>query len=263
MRPGTAAHERDRRGARHLTLPRGVIVLGHRGVRGHGCPPENTLEAFARALDEGADGVELDVRLSADGVPVVLHDPTLARVTEGEDTRPVHRVSVRELPPLEGGVRIPSLDDALELLRGRVANVELKADVSPAARLGEVSDRLRLVRAVTRAVARHRDVEVVFSSFDPLIVLALAAVAPRVPRAILVDPHMPRATTALPIAMRPAVVAAHIHQRVATARRVARLRYAGLRVVAWTVDDPARARELVECGVEWIITDWPSVMRSG
>jgi glycerophosphoryl diester phosphodiesterase len=242
-----------------------VIVLGHRGGRGHGWPPENTLEAFAQAIDEGADGVELDVRLTADGVPVVIHDPTLARVTEGEDRRPVHRVLVKELPLLEGGARIPSLEEALDALRGRIVNVELKADVTPTARLGEVPDRLRLVRAAAAAVKRSTSVrggaEVVFSSFDPLIVIALAAIAPKLPRGILVDPRMPRATTALPVAMRPAIVAAHIHQRVATPARIERLRAAGLRVVAWTVDDPVRARELAAQGVEWIITDWPGVMR--
>ncbi|WP_258168918.1 glycerophosphodiester phosphodiesterase [Salmonella enterica] len=88
-----AARGRDRRGARRLS-----IVLGHRGGRGEGWPAENTLEAFARARDEGADGIELDVRLAADGEPVVFHDATLERATGGADKRPIHRVRARDLP---------------------------------------------------------------------------------------------------------------------------------------------------------------------
>ncbi|MBX3191413.1 MAG: glycerophosphodiester phosphodiesterase [Labilithrix sp.] len=238
-----------------------MIVLGHRGGRGHGWPPENTLAAFARAIDEGADGVELDVRLTADGVPVVLHDPTLAYVTEGEDRRPVHRMARADLPRLEGDAEIPSLEEALDALRGKIVNVELKADVAGSARLGHVPDRLRLARAAAAVVARASGrgaAEIVFTSFDPLTVLALAAIAPKVPRGVLVDPRMPKATIALPLAMRPAIVAAHIHQRVATPARIERLRRAGLRVCAWTVDDPARARALAAQGVAWIITDWPA-----
>lgn len=195
------------------------------------------------------------MRLTADGVPVVLHDTTLERSTGGADSRPVHRVRFAELPLLSGGERIPRLADALAALRGSVVNVEIKADVAPMSILGDVPDRLRLVRATAAVVKESREVEVVFSSFDPLMVVALAAVAPRTPRAILVGTTTPRAATALPLAMRPAVVAAHLHESLLTAQRVERLLRAKLRVAAWTVNDPARARSLVAMGVSWIITD--------
>lgn len=195
------------------------------------------------------------MRLTADGVPVVFHDTTLARCTAGVDSRPVHRVRSEELPLLSGGERIPRLADALAVMRGRIVNVEIKADVAPMSILGAVPDRLRLVRATAAVVKDARDVEVVFSSFDPLVVVALAAVAPRTPRAILVGTTTPRAATALPLAMRPAVVAAHLHESLLTAQRVERLLRAKLRVAAWTVNDPERARVLVAMGVSWIITD--------
>ncbi|MBX3205776.1 MAG: glycerophosphodiester phosphodiesterase [Labilithrix sp.] len=225
-----------------------MIVLGHRGGRGEGWPAENSLDAFQRALDEGADGVELDVRLCATGEPVVVHDRSLARATDGADARLVHAVGRRDLPKLAGGAEVADLDAALDLLRGRIVNVEVKADV-PA--------RLPLVRAVARAIARARAVDVVVSSFDPAIVLAFAVLAARVPRAMLVGPRTPRLAVALPLAIRRAIVAAHLDDATIVSPRVARLRRAGLRVVGWTVNDPARARALAAMGVEWLITDDP------
>ncbi|MBX3196854.1 MAG: glycerophosphodiester phosphodiesterase [Labilithrix sp.] len=226
-----------------------MIVLGHRGGRGAGWPPENSLEAFQRALDEGAAGVELDVRLCASGEPVVVHDPSLARLTGGADARAVHAVRRADLPRLAGGVVVPDLEAALDLLRGRIVNVEVKADV-PA--------RAPLVRAVARALTRVPGAEVVVSSFDPSIVLALALIAPRVPRAMLVGARTPRLAVALPLALRRAIEAAHLDDAVLTAPRAARLGRAGLRVVGWTVNDPVRARALAELGVAWLITDEPA-----
>ena len=191
---------------------------------------------------------------------MVFHDTTLARATGGADTRAVHHVTYGELPLLRGGERIPRLEDALAALRDRLVNVELKADVAPTSRLGEVPQRLRLVRATAAVVKRAERVEIVFSSFDPLTVIALAAVLPRTPRAILVGTTTPRIATALPLLMWPAVVAAHLDEKLLTRGRVERLLRAGLRVAAWTVNDPARADALAALGVAWIITDSAGVI---
>jgi glycerophosphoryl diester phosphodiesterase len=225
-----------------------VIVLGHRGGRGEGWPAENSLEAFARAFEEGAAGIELDVRLCASGEVLVLHDASLSRVTAGKDARSVHAVARRDLPTLEGGLAIADLESVLELCRGRIVNVEVKADVP---------SRLTLVRAVARSLARVSGVEVVLSSFDPTVVLALAAVAPRIPRGMLIGARTPSLSTALPLTLRRAIVAAHLDDATITAPRVARLRRSGLRVVAWTVNDPARATALRTMGVDWVISDQP------
>jgi glycerophosphoryl diester phosphodiesterase len=203
------------------------------------------------------------VRLTADRVPVVFHDTTLARATGGVDARAVHEVAFADLPRLRAGERIPRLSEALDALRDRLVNVEIKADVAVASRLGDVRQRLRLVRGVAAVVKRAKNVEVVFSSFDPLMVVALAALLPHNPRAILVGTTTPRVATALPLAMRPVVVAAHLDETLLTRARVERLRRAGLRVAAWTVNDPARAEALVALGVGWIITDAPaSIVRA-
>lgn len=200
--------------------------------------------------------------MSADGIAVVFHDTTLARATAGADSRAVHKVAFAELPTLAGGERIPRLVDALDAMGERLVNVEIKADVAPMSLLGDVPERLRLVRAAAAVVKKAPRARVVFSSFDPLVVVALAAVLPRTPRAILVGTSTPRAATALPLAMRPAIVAAHLDQSLITAARVERLLRSDLRVVAWTVNDPDRAVALAALGVAWIITDAPAAIVS-
>ena len=172
----------------------------------------------------------------------------------------MQQVRFADLPVLPGGERIPRLADALEAMRGRIVNVEIKADIAPTSLLGDVPDRLRLVRAAVAVVKSASGVDVVFSSFDPLIVVALVAMLPRVPRAILVGTTTPRAATALPLAMRPAVVAAHLHDTLLTEARIARLVRSELRVAAWTVNDPERAQRLISLGVSWIITDTPKTI---
>ena len=214
-----------------------MIVLGHRGGRGAGWPAENSLAAFQRALDEGADGVELDVRLSADGTPVLWHDPLL------KDGRYLYRVRAGDLPKTTA-----TLDEALDLLAGRIVNVELKTDVP---------SRRALARAAVSSVMRARKSEIVFSSFDPFLVLACAALAPKVARGILVGQNTPRLATALPLGMRTMVAAAHLQDPLVTVSRAARMSRAGLRTCAWTVNDVDRARELASYGVEWLITDAP------
>lgn len=217
-----------------------MIILGHRGGRGAGWPAENSLAAFQRAIDEGADGVELDVRLSADGTPVLVHDPLL------KNGRYVYRVRAGDLPKSTA-----TLDEALDLLTGRVVNVELKSDVP---------SRRALARAAISSVMRARKSEVVFSSFDPFLVLACAALAPKVARGILVSEKMERLAVALPIGLRSMVVAAHLQDPLVTTSRVVRLTRAGLRLCAWTVNEVDRARELAGQGVEWLITDRPAAM---
>ena len=107
------------------------LVFGHRGAR-HAAP-ENTMMAFELALTEGADGVELDVRLDGDGRVIVLHDTTLARVSEDRETRSAEAMTAAELSRVDvgRGERVPLLKDVLawSLERQARVNVELKRDV--------------------------------------------------------------------------------------------------------------------------------------
>jgi glycerophosphoryl diester phosphodiesterase len=206
-------------------------------VRGEGSPTENTLAAFSRALEEGADGVELDVRLTRDGHAVVFHDPRLA------DGRLLHTLDRRHLPSF-----IPLLEEALDVCRDRIVNVELKSDLP---------NRRKLAREAVRVVARAPKCEIVWSSFHPLLVLAVGALAPQHERGILVGGKTSRLATALPLALRRSIHAVHLQDPLWTPTRITRLAATGLRLVAWTVNDVARAHSLAEAGVSWIITDRP------
>src|ERR1700744_3127380 len=90
------------------------LVVGHRGGRGPGWPPENTLPAFDQARRQGARAIELDVRTCAGGTVVVFHDDTLARMTQERDARRVADVAADDLLDVDlGGATIPTLDEVL------------------------------------------------------------------------------------------------------------------------------------------------------
>jgi glycerophosphoryl diester phosphodiesterase len=227
-------------------------IVGHRGVRGP--LPENTMAAFARAIDARADAVELDVRLSRDGVVVVCHDPDLARVAG--DRRLVADLDARELGKVDlgHGQTIPLLGDVLDLCRaaGIGVNVELKRDVP---------SRPAAVIAAARLLGARRDVDVVVSSFDPWMLGAFGALQPRIPRAQLVhrSGYVPAHLVA-GRAMR--AIGLHLEASLWTAERVAGLRRVHAWMAAWTVLDVAEARRLDALGVDAIITDDPGALRA-
>jgi glycerophosphoryl diester phosphodiesterase len=230
------------------------LVLGHRGASAR--ETENTLEAFAAALADGADGVELDVRLCKSGEVVVFHDDELSRLAG--DARRVAELTLAELGAIElrGGRRIPTLDQVLgELDPTALINVEVK---SPGAgRAG------RLVRAICAVLRRHRRARVLLSSFDPTALLMLRALAPRVPRGLLCgsEQSLPlREGWAAP-ALAP--VAIHPERVLVDADRMRRWRRRGLDVNVWTVDELAEARVLADLGVAAIITNRPAELCQG
>jgi glycerophosphoryl diester phosphodiesterase len=224
-----------------------VRVLGHRGVPVRA--PENTLKGFRAALAEGADGVELDVRLCATGELVVCHDATLARFTRGANVR-IRATSAWSLRQWDigEGERVPLLREVLPLMRGRVLNVEVKSDDGDPEELAyatarEVTDRAAL------------GVAVIVSSFEPAVLVALRRFAPTVPRGLLLsdDPWeaadgAARAGAVLPHAIHP-------HHGACTAERVASWKALGAKVNTWTVDDPADLRRVVGAGVDGVITN--------
>lgn len=241
-------------------------VLGHRGVRAADerldtAAPENTLGAFEQAVREGAEGIELDVRVCATGELVVLHDPTLEHVTAGADTRAAHDLPARELAavPLAHGASasgsIPLLTEVLAFARARrlPVNVELKRDVP---------SRAAVVLAAARALRTWDPTHpILVSSFDPVMLAGFAVLAPRVPRAILVHPKQWR-RTALLAAHPLRVDAVHLEHTLATPARVARLHAAGKLVNVWTVNDVDEARRLATAGVDGLITDVPALLRA-
>lgn len=228
------------------------LLLGHRGAR-HAAP-ENTFAAFNLALQEGADGVELDVRLNASGDVIVCHDLTLERVTEGRDRRHIHELTTRDCNAvrLAGDERLPHLVDVLDWAEshGACLNVEIKAD-------GE--RRRRLVRAVARLTEARADSEnLLVSCFNPIVVQLHGLFAPSIPTAWLVDSPL---LCRMPLLAHAGSAAVHPKESLINAETIAIWKRQGFRVHTWTVNDPARARELAALGVDCIITDQPGAIR--
>jgi glycerophosphoryl diester phosphodiesterase len=232
------------------------LVIGHRGVRRAGVV-ENTLDAFEAALKEGAEAIELDARVCASGELLVLHDPTLERVSEGAETGAAADLSLAEIAraPLPFGSRVPSLAEALAFARGRglPVNVELKHDVP---------SRTALVRAAARLLDGWDPAHpILVSSFDPVMLAGLRALAPRIPRAILVHRtrwHELHAGAALPLG----AAAVHLTRTLTRPDRVRALLRRGLLVNVWTVNDAQEARDLAALGVSGLITDAPGELRA-
>ena len=232
-------------------------ILGHRGASADA--PENTLAAFRLAVEQGADGVELDVWRCGTGEVVVHHDADTRR-TAGAALR-VRRAALRDLRALDVGAwrgdrfrgeRIPLLAEVLEALPGAEINVELKAERFPDLGLpAAVARVLRAARAGDRCVV---------SSFDGLLLAAFRAVAPEVARGLLVAEGRSwrlRAGAASRIA-RPGAV--HAQASLVTPERAEAWRGRGLDVRAWTVDDEAEVARLSRLGVAAIITNRPAAV---
>ena len=219
-------------------------VIGHRGSPRDA--RENTLPSFARAFDQGADGIELDVHATSDRVVVVHHDAmTNARPN---DTGPVVRLAdatVRELQSVSiAGERIPTLAEVLAAApQSSIVYVEVKAS-------GIEEEVVAAIRASGRRCAVH--------SFDHRVAYRVGQLAPNVPTGILqtsypIDPIRPmRDAGARDLWQHWELIDAALVTRVHEDRR---------RVVAWTVNDLAVAERLIDWKVDGICTDTPAVMR--
>lgn len=235
------------------------MVLGHRGASADA--PENTLAAFRLAMEQGADGVELDVWRCGTGEVVVHHDADTAR-TSGAARR-LSSTSLGELRGLDVGAwkaggfrgeRIPLLAEVLEALPGAAVNVELKSSGFP---------DLALARAVARVLGEARAGErCIVSSFDYALLAAFRLAAPAVPCGVLFAANQPwRAREAVGTRLL-GPRAVHPEASLVTPERARRWAERGLAVNAWTVDEPEEVERLCRLGVAALITNRPAVARA-
>jgi glycerophosphoryl diester phosphodiesterase len=232
-----------------------MILLGHRGAKGEA--PENTLAGFAHARAIGVEMFELDVRLSADGQLVVIHDATVDRTTDA--TGPVAGFTAAELARLDArgtcptwpkSVGVPTLVEVLDAFadRGRFA-IEMKQDEPE--RLARVAELV--VREIDRHGLRQR---VVMTSFDPVALEHAARVAPDVDRAYIGKYDAP---AYLDEAQRLGCVEADVPLATGSAEIVREAHARGLRVCGWLGNKPEMLRTLVEWQVDAITSDFPSI----
>jgi len=253
----------------YFAIPR-PIAIGHRGSAGDA--PENTLASFARGLAAGAAILESDVHLTRDGVPVLIHDGDVARVTQA--TGAVRDLTQAELRRLDAGYRfskdggrshpfrgrglcVPTLAEALAALPGARFNLELKEDVP------EIVERtLEVVRAAGReaqtlltaaddalmarlraCLERERHSVAVGASTGDVLDFVRTATSGGSPRPGPMALQIPAEFAGRPLATRELVAHAHAH---------------GVQVHVWTVNDPAEMARLLDLGVDGIVSDHPA-----
>jgi glycerophosphoryl diester phosphodiesterase len=235
------------------------LVVAHRGDAAR--HPENTLPAFDAAVSAGADVVELDARLSADGVLVVSHDPDVSRTTGTSGN--VCEMTAEELGRLDAGwagrpARIPTLRRAVELLAGR-AGVDIEIKNIPGQPDFD-SPREAVAEEVVKLLDQlGRPEGVLVSSFNWLSVERVRALAADVPTGVLTtgafDPwsalaYVRRQGHAWVLPEVPALLAAG-------EGFVQEAHAGGIRVGAWTVDDPETMHRLLGWGVDAVVTNDP------
>jgi len=216
-----------------------VLLIAHRGDSAH--RPENTLASFRRALEVGADHVELDVQLTRDDQLVVIHDPTLDRTTTGHG--PISQHSLEEIRALSAGYpalfgdryadqKVPTLEEAFDLLRGRArVMIEIKRESVSA----DTADGIeaRIVEAVRQAEMTEN---VGVASFLPLALARCRRLAPELPRAALFAPNLPADVLAVSRDVEADLVLPH--KSMLDDALAATIKEAGLRLGTWVVDDP-------------------------
>lgn len=236
-----------------------LLNIAHRGASR--IAPQNTLVAFQKALEMGADGIELDVQLCADGVPVVIHDATVDATTDGRGR--VAEMTLTQLKELDAGAwfaptfageRIPTLAEVLDAFGKKLwLNIELKTLC--------LSD-CGLERAVVDLIAQHMlEENVLLSSFNPFALRRVQQIGPRIPTGfVYATPKWPSLCLARLILLRPNA-ALHPCHTIVDEEHVGWVRARGSRIHVWTVDDPVEMQQLITWGVDGIVTNTPSMLQ--
>jgi glycerophosphoryl diester phosphodiesterase len=241
----------------------GRLVVAHRGDSAH--EAENTLEAFDAAVALGADAVEYDVRVAADGTAIVMHDPGVERTTDG--TGLVRDLTLTELKRLRirtadgGATEVPTLEETLAHLSGRVAiDVEIK---NLPGEPGFDGERELALEATLRALDRTGfSGPVLLSSFNPLTLARSRVLAPELPTGLLTTEEV-EAPAALAYAVgegHPWILPFAGTVLAAGEGFAERARGSGVSVGVWIIDDPATALTLWGAGVTAVATNDPGAL---
>jgi glycerophosphoryl diester phosphodiesterase len=237
-----------------------TLNIAHRGASGHA--PENTLAAFLLAAEMGADGIELDVHLSADGQAVVIHNDTVDATTDGVGR--VSKMTCAELQALDagGGVdprfageRIPTLQQVFDAVGQRVLiNIEVKVEAGYHPPEQE-AETVRLIED------NHMVDRVIVSSFSPISLRRVHKLNPHIPLGFLYAKIEPAFLPWLIRRLYAPFSALHPHLSWVDERYMARARRRGLRVNVWTVNDASDMERMRDLGVDGIITNYPDTLR--
>lgn len=230
------------------------VIIAHRGAS-FACH-ENTMAAFERAVTDKADGIEFDVRFTADRQWVVHHD---AAISVGGQSLRIADMNAADIAKLSSGSDDPPVPTLADFLRwARSSNSQLLFDIKDHAGISEL---------IAEAEAGHLPIAPVFSSFHKSVVRELRTQRPEWRVALIVgNPRwrfMRRILTGtlLRWAMKHQVFGLSLHERWVTPSLIHRAKHTGINIAVWTVDDPARVAMLAMLGVDAIITNRPDQVR--
>jgi len=232
------------------------LVTSHAACKGHA--PENTLAGIEAALRLGADAIEIDVHCTSDGVPVLLHDDTVDRTTDG--TGSVHEMTLdtvraldagaRQFAPQFQGQRIPTLAEVLDLTTGKaLLQIEIKQP--------GIEEQ---VAAAVRDAGAIESCEV--HSFAAKCVRAMRDVEPRMAAALLTDGRrVVDWQEFFSFALSLDAQGVSVYHSLATPERVRQGQLRSLTFMVWTVDDEGDMRTMIDAGVDSICSNFPDLVR--
>lgn len=233
-------------------------VIAHRGAREDA--PENTLAAFRLAAEQGVHWIETDIKLTHDGVPILFHDDVLDRTTNGKG--PVADMSWAEMKELDAGSwfnpsfaseHIPHLTEALHYVLDNKMRINL--ELKPCPGRTQVTVMVTLIEAAKIWVPELEPPLISSFSTDALIIAS--RLHPDWPRGILIDEWQDKWSELVKITNASTV---NINAELLTAERVHQLTASQLPVLAYTVNDPLRAKELLQWGVTAVFSDNPQTI---
>jgi glycerophosphoryl diester phosphodiesterase len=232
-----------------------IWTIAHRGASGHA--PENTIAAFRRAVELGAQFIETDLQITRDARVVAMHDTTLDRTTNGKGQ--VHLLALEEIRALDAGTwfdgqpahsfageRVPTLEEILEFARERDVIFYLEIKSGPA---------WGVEHAVVATLRdRNASARVVILSFDPAALDAVHRLDSTMMTGLLLEyPSGDLVERTVRAGARQLVAQGDL----ITPGVVEKAHHAGLQVVAWTINEPEQMRRLIAAGLDGIITDYP------
>ena len=233
-------------------------IIGHRGAAHYA--PENTIESIHTAADMGIEWVELDVKLTKDNVPIIFHDDTLDRTTNG--TGPVAEKTYEEIKELDAGswfgetfigAKIPTLEEAVDALLER--NIGLNLEIKPCP--GREKETAEVALDLLSQIWDDHD-KILISSFSHVSLETALDLAGDWNRALLLDEEWPENWAELAEYFN--VVAIALDGNTVTREMVEDAIDMEKHILAYTINDPIRARELQGWGVDSFFSDEPDVI---
>jgi glycerophosphoryl diester phosphodiesterase len=222
-----------------------MIIVAHRGASAY--EPENTLRAIEKAIELGADMVEVDVRRSKDGHIVVIHDDSVDRTTNGKGY--VRKMTLEELKKLDAGKgeRIPTLQEVIGAVRRRVVLlIEIKV--------------LNLEESVIRVIEKEGiEKEVMITSFYHFASKRIKKIDSIIKTGVIFKCHPIRSAE---LALNANADALFPEYKYTSKEMVREARKSNLEIYPWTIDDQALADRFIKMGVNGIVTNRPDILKS-